>query len=74
MNIRLKRILRGALKSWTMHFSTIGIALGSLEMYNKTISGWIGPENAGILLMFAGIVSVILRFKTTESLEMKGIK
>ena len=74
MNIRLKRILRGLAKSWSANFSMLAVALGGLEQYAGTLSKLIGADNTGTLLMVAGIVGLMLRFKTSQSLETKGTK
>lgn len=74
MRIKYKRILKGLLRSWSANMSLVAVALGGLEQYKGTISGLIGPDNTGILLMAAGILGLILRAKTNESLEEKGAK
>lgn len=74
MSIKLKRILRGLAKSWSANFSMIAVALGGLEQYSGTLTKLIGADNAGIVLMMAGVIGLVLRFKTTQSLEEKGIK
>lgn len=74
MSIKLKRILRGLAKSWSANFSMLAVALGGLEQYGGTLTEMFGTRNAGILLMVAGVIGLMLRFKTTQSLEQKGAK
>lgn len=74
MSIKIKRILRGLLRSWSANMSMIAVVLGGLEQYRGVISSVIGSANTGFLLMAAGLLGIVLRFKTKESLEEKGIK
>lgn len=74
MSIKLKRILRGLAKSWSANMSMIAVVLGGLEQYRGVISSMIGAENTGLFLMGAGLLGIVLRFKTKDSLEEKGMK
>ena len=71
---KIKRIIKGALKSWSINWSMLAVALGGLEQHSGTLTDLIGRGNAGILLMTAGIGSMLLRARTKESLEDKGAK
>lgn len=74
MSIRMKRILRGLAKSWSANFSLIVIVLGGLEQYDYVLTDLIGMRNTGLLLMFGGILGLVMRAKTTQSLEARGTK
>ena len=74
LSTKFKRIIKGALTSWSINWGMFAVFLGGLEQYSGTITSLIGKENSGILLMVAGLVSVVLRSRTNESLEAKGSK
>ena len=74
LSTKFKRIVKGALRSWTINWSMLAVFLGGLEQYSGTITSLIGKENSGIFLMIAGLVGLMLRAKTNESLEAKGTK
>lgn len=74
MNIRLKRILKGLARSWSVNFSLLVVMLGGLEQYSGTLTLLFGAKFAGLLIMGGGLLGLALRFKTTQSLEEKGTK
>lgn len=74
ISTKIKRILRGMAKSWTANYSLFIIILGGLEQYRSTLTDIVGAKWTGIAIMVGGLLGLILRFKTKESLEDKGIK
>lgn len=74
MNIATKRWLRGLSRSWTAHAGTYIAVVGYLQTQDKLIDKWLGPDATGSLMMLFGLIVVILRAKTSESLSAKGAK
>ena len=74
MNITTKRWLRGLSRSWTAHAGTYIAVVGYLQTQDKLIDRYLGADATGILMMVFGLIVVILRAKTSESLSAKGAK
>ena len=74
MSIRTKRWLRGLMKSWTANAAVVIAVLGYLQTQGKLIDKYLGADATGLILMIVGVVMVVLRAKTTTSLEAKGTK
>lgn len=72
MSISTKRFLRGLMKSWTVHAGTYMAVIGYLQTQNKLIEQWFGADALGIIMMVFGLLAVVLRAKTTDSLENRG--
>jgi len=67
-----KRILRGLSRSWTAHTGTWLAVIGYLQTQDKIITEWFGPDAVGQIMICFGLLIVILRAKTSESLEARG--
>lgn len=74
MNITTKRWLRGMSRSWTAHAGTYIAIVGYLQTQDKLIDRYLGADATGILMMVFGLIVVVLRARTTESLTAKGAK
>ncbi|MBP8291302.1 MAG: hypothetical protein KAX65_00940 [Caldilineaceae bacterium] len=74
ISLRIKRALRGALRSWTAHAGTYIAIVGYLQTQDKLIDKYLGADATGILMMLFGLIVVALRARTTESLTAKGAK
>ncbi len=74
MNITTKRWLRGLSRSWTAHAGTYIAIVGYLQTQDKLIDRYLGADATGILMMLFGLIVVVLRARTTESLAAKGSK
>jgi len=74
MNITTKRWLRGMSRSWTAHAGTYIAIVGYLQTQDKLIDRYLGADATGILMMLFGLIVVLLRARTTESLAAKGSK
>lgn len=74
ISLRIKRALIGALRSWTTHAGVYIAVIGYLQTQDKLIDKWLGPDATGSLMMLSGLIVVILRAKTSESLSAKGAK
>ena len=72
ISVKTKRILRGLMRSWTANTGTILAVLGYLQTQDKLLTQWFGPDALGQIMMGFGLLIVILRAKTTKSLETKG--
>ena len=66
---------RGCLRSWTQRFSAILMAWPVLQpALTPYIDQLLPPAAANWWIAALGAISFMLRMKTTESLEEKGIK
>ena len=74
MNITTKRWMRGLSRSWTAHAGTYIAIVGYLQTQDKLIDRYLGADATGILMMVFGLIVVVLRAKTSESLTAKGSK
>jgi hypothetical protein len=74
MKISTRRWLRGLATSWTAHTGTYLAVLGYLQTQNGLIEKYIGKDSMGLVMMLFGLLIVVLRVKTTESLESKGTR
>ena len=74
MSLRLKRILRGLRRSWTANAGLVIAGLGALQANSEILRGLLSPAVYGWLMVGIGIAVVVLRIKTTESVESKGAK
>ena len=74
MNITTKRWKRGLSRSWTAHAGTYLAIVGYLQTQDKLIDRYLGADATGILMMVFGLIVVVLRAKTSESLTAKGSK
>ena len=63
--------MNGALKSKTMWFSVALAALGALEMQSALLSGLVGPQNFGAVMVAISVVTAVLRVVTTQALSEK---
>ena len=59
------------MKSWTINYGLVLVILGSLQQNFDYLKTLIGEKNYGLAFVAIGIVVVVLRFKTTNSLEDK---
>lgn len=65
--------LRGAAKSWTMWSGALLVALPELmTAAEPLLTETMGPEGWKRVVQVVGIVVVVLRLKTTQSLAAKG--
>jgi len=74
MSIRFRRWLKGLMKSLTVHAGTLVLIVGYLQGQGEWLTKTFGPDAAGNTLMGLGVLMILLRVKTTESLESKGAK
>ncbi len=74
MSLATKRWLRGLSRSWTAHAGTYIDVVGYLQTQDKLIDRYLGADATGILMMVFGLIVVVLRAKTSESLTAKGSK
>ncbi len=74
MSIATKRWLRGLSRSWTAHAGTYIAIVGYLQTQDKLIDRYLGADATGILMMLFGLIVVVLRARTTESLSTKGAR
>lgn len=74
MSIATKRWLRGLSRSWTAHAGTYIAVVGYLQTQDKLIDRYLGADATGILMMLFGLIVVVLRARTTESLSAKGAR
>ena len=72
MTLYTKRWVKGLVKSWTAHAGTWIAVLGYLQTQDKLLTKWVGENAIGGVLMTIGILVIVLRAKTNESLESKG--
>ncbi len=74
MSLATKRWLRGMSRSWTAHAGTYIAIVGYLQTQDKLIDRYLGADATGILMMLFGLIVVVLRARTTESLSAKGAR
>jgi hypothetical protein len=74
MNIRTRRWLKGMSKSLTVHAGTLVLVVGYLQGQTEWITRHFGEAATGDVLMGLGVLMILLRAKTTQSLESKGAK
>ena len=74
ISLRIKRALRGALRSWTTHAGVYIAVIGYLQTQDKLIDKYLGADATGVIMMLFGLIVVALRARTTESLTAKGAK
>ena len=72
MSLATKRWLRGLARSWTAHAGTYIAIVGYLQTQDKLIDKYLGADATGVLMMLFGLVVIVLRSKTKESLAEKG--
>lgn len=60
-----------ALKSTTIQFSLAVMALGLLDQFNNVIPMIVPDEYRGIAVAAVGLVTAVLRWKTTTALKDK---
>jgi hypothetical protein len=74
ISIRLKRWLKGMSKSLTVHAGTLVLVVGYLQGQDAWITRHFGESATGDVMMGLGVLMILLRAKTSESLESKGSK
>lgn len=74
MNIRVRRFLKGLLKSWQMNVGHICMAMAYVESQHQLLSHSLGKDSTATVLGLGAFVLYLLRAKTNESLEEKGSK
>jgi hypothetical protein len=72
MNIRTRRWLKGLSRSLTVHAGTLVLVVGYLQGQTEWITRHFGETATGDVLMGLGVLMILLRAKTTQSLESKG--
>lgn len=72
MTIYRRRWLRGLARSWTANTGLLLAVLGYLQTQDKLLTQWFGPDALGAIMSGFGLLVIILRVKTTESLAAKG--
>ena len=72
MSLATRRLLRGLSRSWTAHAGTYIAIVGYLQTQDKLIDKYLGADATGVLMMLFGLVVIVLRSKTKESLAEKG--
>jgi hypothetical protein len=68
---RLKAIIKGSLKSKTMWFSGIIMALGAVSDNAEYLRNLLDPQSFNMVMIVIGVVVAILRIQTTKPLEEK---
>lgn len=74
MSIRMRRWLRGLSKSITVHAGTLVLLVGYLQGQDEWLTNTFGADATGNVLMGLGALMILLRAKTSESLESKGTR
>lgn len=74
MSIKWKRLLRGLLRSWQINVGHLVLALAYLETQDQFLARHLGPEATADLLVVFGLVLYVLRTKTSDSLERRGMR
>lgn len=74
MNIRTRRWLKGLSKSLTVHAGTLVLVVGYLQGQDAWLTNTFGESVTGDILMGLGVLMILLRAKTSESLESKGAR
>ena len=66
-------LLMGALKSWSVWLGGWAIALPELlPMISPYLDGMFSPDMYKRLMQIGGVLVILVRFKTTQSLEKTG--
>lgn len=74
MNIKTRRWLKGLSKSLTVHAGTLVLLVGYLQGQDAWLTRHLGESATGDVLMGLGVLMILLRAKTSESLESKGAR
>ena len=74
MSIKMKRWLRGLSRSLTVHSASLVMIVGYFQTQDKFITKTFGEDVTGQIMMLLGLLMVLLRAKTNESLASKGAK
>lgn len=72
--VSLKKIVAGAKRSWTVWFNTLLVGIAMLEAGGAHLTALFGANAAAKIVAIGGIVNIILRVKTTQSLAERGKK
>jgi hypothetical protein len=65
--------LKGALKSNTVHCSLILMAVGIAEqLLPGFVSAYVSPKYVGAVMAAVGVLFLVLRMRTTQSLASKA--
>lgn len=62
--------LKGALKSWTIHWSLLLMAMGAVETYSSYLQPFL-KDRFGLFMFAVGVINALLRWKTNQALENK---
>jgi len=65
---KIKQYLAGCLKSWTIRFNTVGLAILSAVLIEPTAIEWMSEHDLAYIIVIGNIV---LRFKTRQHLRDK---
>jgi hypothetical protein len=68
---KLKAIIKGSLKSKTMWFSGIIMALGAVSDNSQYLRELLEPQVFNMVMIVIGVVVALLRLQTTKPLEDK---
>lgn len=71
MKLKLKRYMRGAMRSRSMWLSLALVILGVVYDNFSYVQNIIDPKLYGVILIVIGIVVAVLRFITTMPLDEK---
>lgn len=74
MSTRFKRWLKGLSRSLTVQSAALIAVAGYFQTQGKWLTKVFGEDTTGHIMMLLGLLMVLLRIKTTESLESKGSK
>lgn len=66
------KTLEGAIASKTMWFSAVLAVLGLVEQYQGLLTGLLGADKMGVVLLVVSVVTAALRAVTNSSLKDKA--
>lgn len=59
-------------RSRTIWFSVLLAFLGVIEQSSSLVTQFVGPENAGLVMIVISVIVAVLRVVTTQPLSEKG--
>ena len=68
---KLKAIIKGSLKSKTMWFSGIIMALGAVSDNSQYLRELLDAQTFNTVMIIIGVVIAVLRIQTTQPLDKK---
>ena len=73
MKETMKDLARGSIRSWTIWFGALLLALPDIiNQLGPDLLEVLGSDGYSRLLRIAGVAAIVLRFKTTQPIAQKG--